>query len=120
MDDKQSAVDFTTPSGKYVVAIKKELGYFEWEEVQIILTEGITINPETRRPNPMPSSVALKANRKAAEYAILAIRDVKTDKPIPNPIEVLHRMDIEDGQAIMGEVAKTWQGLQLTKKNSIA
>ena len=118
MDDSQDIVKIEVPSGKYTVAVRTELNYDEYEQIQTILMTGVTVDAKTSEASPIPVEVTFKANRKAAEFAIVSVFEKSTGRALDNPSEAVRKMSIADGQAVMDVVAKSWQKINLSKKNS--
>lgn len=118
MDNDSSIIKVEVPSGKYVVSVRTELNYDEYEQIQTILMTGVTVDAATSKASPIPVEVTFKANRKAAEFAVVSVLEVKTGIALDNPAEAVRKMSIADGQAVMEVVSKAWQKINLTKKNT--
>lgn len=118
MEDKPEVVKIKVPSGKFEVAVRAELNYEQYEEIQSILMTGVTVDASTQKSSPIPADVTFKANRKAAEYAIVSVVNLKTTETVEDPYNAVRKMSIADGQAVMDAVAASWQRNALSKKNS--
>ncbi len=89
---------FTTPGG-YLVTIKTDLTYGQYEEVQAMMSSNIKIDPTTGKPRDVDFSVLGKANEKALEYLLVSIEKdgVKFEGKI-------QELGSKDGRAIMAQV----------------
>lgn len=89
-----------TPSGFYVT-LKNDLTYGEYEDLQGLMAQNITLDPTTGKPTAIDFSAVKKANQRAIELIVV---EIKKDEQVVN-ISV-RDLPVRDGVMIQREVDK--------------
>lgn len=105
-------------SQNYTVYLSSEFTIYQYRQVQRVITSSVRVDPISGKPQEFTGDIMQMASDKALELLVVKVTDPQGNT-VPNPIEVIHNFNIEDGLKVYDKVDEiTQQALPTKKKDS--